>query len=621
MALFTSHFNSMKQNILLLSLLLLLFTTRAQIPTGYYNTAIGSGAALKTQLYNIIKGHTAISYSGLWNAFQVTDKKPDGKVWDMYSNCTFTFGTNQCGTYSFECDCYNREHSWPKSWFGDANPMYTDLFHLYPTDGKVNGMRDNYPFGEVTNPTYTSGNGSKRGPCSYPGYTGVVFEPIDEYKGDFARTYFYMATRYEDIISGWHSNDLNAEAILQANSFPVFEDWFKNMLISWHNADPVSQKEIDRNNAVYTSYQHNRNPYIDHPEYVHQVWGSGAALPEPTNHVASFAAGTLTTTSIPLTWNNNDGAQPADKYLVLINTTGTFSTPADGTPIADDLNLADNSGAYNALHSAQTCTFSSLTPGTTYYFKIFPYTNYGTNINYKTNEVVPTTNATTGNAATLTLSTSTLSGFSYLGTGPSASQSYTLSGVALSPASGALTVSGSTNYEVSTNNTTFNPSVALNYSSSALPLTTLYVRLKAGAAVGNYTENISHSGGSASSVNVSCSGTVSGILPEPTNYPTQFSAHNILLEWNDATGTVEPDGYLIRMSSVSFAAIQAPVDGNTYSSASDFTAPFGQEYIWIKNLTPNTTYYFKMFGYTGSGSGIDYKTDGTVPQVAKQTGL
>lgn len=623
------NFAAMKQNILLFFLIFLFLRASAQIPNGYYNTATGSGAALKTQLYNIIKGHDEKSYNYLWTSFQETDKKSNGKVWDMYSDdpngtppYEFTFITQQCGSYSSENDCYNREHSWPKSWFNEAAPMNSDMFHLYPTDGYVNNRRDNYPFGEVNSPSWTSLNGSKLGPCSYPGYTGTVFEPIDEYKGDFARTYFYMATRYEDIISGWHSNNTNAEAVLQPNNFPVFEDWFLNMLISWHNADPVSQKEIDRNNVVYTSYQHNRNPYIDHPEYVQQVWGSGATLPEPTNHVASFAAGTPTSTSIPLTWNNNDGAQPADKYLVLINTSGTFSTPADGTPIADDLNLADNSGAYNVLHSAQAFTFSSLTPGTTYYFKIFPYTNYGTNINYKTNEVVPTANAITGNTATLSLSTNTLSGFSYLtGAGPSASQSYTISGAALSPASGSLTVSGSTNYEVSTNNSSFNNTITLNYSSSALPTTTLYVRLKAGAAVGTYTQNISHSGGSASNVNVSCSGSVSGVLPEPTNYPTHFSAHNILLEWNDAEGSVQPDGYLIRMSSVSFADIQAPVDGNTYNSASDFTAPSGQEYIWIKNLTPNTTYYFKLFGYTGSGSGIDYKTDGSVPQVAKQTGL
>jgi len=193
-------------------------TLLSQPPTGYYDPATGlSGAALQTALHNIIDNHTAISYDGLWTAFQTTDDNAGGKVWDMYSNCTFTFGTNQCGNYTNECDCYNREHSFPKSWFNDATPMYTDLFHLVPTDGKVNGARGNYPFGEVSAPTYTSGNGSKVGPCSYPDYTGIVFEPIDEYKGDFARNHFYMAVRYADLIANWHSNDPNAEAVLLAN--------------------------------------------------------------------------------------------------------------------------------------------------------------------------------------------------------------------------------------------------------------------------------------------------------------------------------------------------------------------------------------------------------------------
>lgn len=277
----------MKQTFLSILLITIVLIAKTQPPAGYYDNAAGKlGAPLKTALYNIIKDHTSISYTALWTAFQTTDKKPDGKVWDMYSNCTFTFVTNQCGNYSNECDCYNREHSWPKSWFNDATPMYTDMFHLVPTDGKVNGMRSNYPFGEVSSPTYTSGNGSKLGSCSFPGYAGTVFEPVDEYKGDFARNYFYMATRYENIISTWHSNDVNAEAILQPNSYPVFETWFINLLLSWNTSDPVSQKEIDRNNAIYISFQHNRNPYIDHPEYANSVWGTNAGIYEIPAQIA-----------------------------------------------------------------------------------------------------------------------------------------------------------------------------------------------------------------------------------------------------------------------------------------------------------------------------------------------
>lgn len=364
--------------ILLLGFLSFLGSTTllSQPPSGYYNTATGTGEALKTQLFNIINDHTTISYEGLWTAFQTTDENAGGKVWDMYSNCTFTFVTNQCGNYAVECDCYNREHSFPASWFNDATPMYTDLFHLVPTDGKVNQERGNYPFGETNSPVYTSGNGSKRGPCSYPGYTGTVFEPIDAYKGDFARTYFYMATRYEDVVAGWFDNDPEADAVLQPNDFPVFETWFLNMLGEWHVADPVSQKEIDRNNEIYTTYQGNRNPFIDHPEYVYQIWGVGQSLdPEPTNHAASFSAHCIT-----LNWTDATGTVTPDGYLVRMSSTSfeAIATPVDGTSVADDFSNK------NVAYGVGQCIFGSLSPNTLYYFKIFGYTGSGANIDYKT---------------------------------------------------------------------------------------------------------------------------------------------------------------------------------------------------------------------------------------------
>ncbi|PKO95130.1 MAG: nuclease, partial [Bacteroidetes bacterium HGW-Bacteroidetes-9] len=238
-------------------------------PAGYYNTATGTGATLKTQLYAIISsGHSPISYDNLWNAFQTTDVKPNGKVWDMYSDIPdgtppyeYTFISDQCGNYSTEGDCYNREHSWPSSWFGDASPMYTDLFQVIPTDGYVNGIRSNYILAQVATPSYTSMNGSKRGSCATPGYSGTVFEPIDAYKGDFARAYFYMVTRYQNLVVGWSSNATVGD-ILNGTTFPAFETWYLNMLAQWHVNDPVSAKEIARNNAVY-GIQGNRNPYID----------------------------------------------------------------------------------------------------------------------------------------------------------------------------------------------------------------------------------------------------------------------------------------------------------------------------------------------------------------------
>lgn len=277
----------------------IVFATRAlaQIPSGYYDSAQGKDSVeLLVALYNIIKGHTSVSYSSLHTHYQSTDKKSNGKVWDMYSDIPggtppyeFSFtSADQCGNYSGEGDCYNREHSFPQSYFNSASPMQSDLFHLYPTDGYVNGKRSNYPFGEVGTATWTSQNGSKLGTCSAPGYSGTVFEPIDAYKGDFARTYFYMAARYNNVIGSWENNDSqgNSDAILDGTSFPVYETWFLDLMHQWHLQDSVSAKEIARNEAVY-AIQNNRNPFIDHPEWVDSIWyvvhgggGSGVGITE-----------------------------------------------------------------------------------------------------------------------------------------------------------------------------------------------------------------------------------------------------------------------------------------------------------------------------------------------------
>jgi len=245
----------------------------AQIPSGYYASAQGlTGQPLRQALHNIIDGHSQQSYTSLWTHFQQTDKKDNGKVWDMYSDVPggtppyqYTFSSDQCGNYTGEGDCYNREHSWPKSWFNDQYPAYSDLFHLYPTDGYVNSKRSNYPFGEVSNPSWTSQNGSKLGQNTHPGFTGTVFEPIDAYKGDFARTYFYMSTRYYTEDSGWGSNEMVDRSTLREGA--------ASMLMEWHLADPVSEKELERNDAVH-DIQGNRNPFIDHPEYAQQIWGA-----------------------------------------------------------------------------------------------------------------------------------------------------------------------------------------------------------------------------------------------------------------------------------------------------------------------------------------------------------
>ena len=260
----------MRKNVSIWLLLLGIGISNAQPATGYYSAVDGKkGAAVKTALMGAIDGHTQRTYKQLWTDFRTTDCRPDGKVWDMYSSVTnYVFGTDQnTGSFKVEGDNYNREHSMPKSWFHDGYPMYTDLFHLYPTDSYINGMRSNYPFGEVGTVTKQSSGGfSKLGKSSVSGYSGTVFEPNDEYKGDFARTYFYMVTRYENNVAGWSSD------MLGKNAYPAFTDWALGVLLKWHRQDPVSEKEINRNNAVY-GIQKNRNPYIDYPVLAEFVWG------------------------------------------------------------------------------------------------------------------------------------------------------------------------------------------------------------------------------------------------------------------------------------------------------------------------------------------------------------
>lgn len=185
----------------------------------YYQNADGKkGAVLKTALCGIVYnrdegGDLNTAYKALWTHFQTTDARADGKVWDMYSN------------------------------------------------------KRAMTFGETSNPTYKSANDfSKLGPCSYPGYTGTVFEPIDEYKGDFARTYFYMVTCYEEKLADWYASNPESQPTLDGQTYPGLSSWQLAMLMKWAKNDPVSEKEINRNNAVY-AIQKNRNPFIDYPNW------------------------------------------------------------------------------------------------------------------------------------------------------------------------------------------------------------------------------------------------------------------------------------------------------------------------------------------------------------------
>lgn len=261
----------MKSTLLSLLLTLATVSARAQGPNGsntYYANADGKkGAALKTSLAAIIVNPTNVGYDGLYEAYKKTDTRADGYVRDWYSNATnYRHGVDNKGNYNKEGDMYNREHSVPQSWFSGSG-IKSDIVHVLPTDGYVNNRRSNYPFGEVNVATYQSANGySKLGSCKTEGYSGTVFEPNDEIKGDIARIYFYMITRYESSCGSW-GNDVFT------SSYPGLTQWALNMMMRWSKADPVDDREIQRNNAVF-EVQGNRNPYVDYPGLEEYTWGS-----------------------------------------------------------------------------------------------------------------------------------------------------------------------------------------------------------------------------------------------------------------------------------------------------------------------------------------------------------
>lgn len=272
-----------KLNILILGVLYIAcgLTALADIPTGYYSTLNGkSGETLKNTLFNIIRPHTQLQYSLMWTYYHQADVKPNTNnevVWDMYSNDTYYFSSYANGSTRG----MNREHSVPKSWWGNSGSSDdaimsfeagSDLMHLYPSDGAANTAKNYYPLGHVAQSTFD--NGSCK--VGYPetgegGGAQFVFEPADEYKGDFARTYFYMATCYQDYTWKYQYMYLN-----KANSYLSLKPWAYNMLLDWARKDPVSQKEIDRNEVVYR-LQGNRNPFIDDPTLMEYIWGNKMA--------------------------------------------------------------------------------------------------------------------------------------------------------------------------------------------------------------------------------------------------------------------------------------------------------------------------------------------------------
>lgn len=315
-------------------------------PSDYYANALNkSGQSLLTALYNIITSHTNIGYDGLWDAYADTDTDDRGYYIDMYSTYDKYTYSNKCGSYSAIGDCINREHSVPKSWWGSGKqPQYSDIFNIVPTDGYVNNQRSNYPYGVCEGGTRLSNDGyvakGRMGYSTRSGYSGRVFEPDDEYKGDFARAYFYMATCYNDVISNWTQS--GGDAFFAGNSYPVFTTYAIDLLLEWHRLDPVSEKETTRNCYAH-AWQGNRNPYIDHPELAEYIWG---------NKQGQSWTGDGTVVTIPVL------TQPTSGMTINV---GTIAV--DGTSVSTQITVK-GSNLTQALNISVSGTGFSVTPST-----------------------------------------------------------------------------------------------------------------------------------------------------------------------------------------------------------------------------------------------------------------
>ncbi len=343
----------------------------AAAPSTYYNNAKNkSDKALMMALHQIIKGHTKRSYQNLWTDFKTTDCV-GSTIIDRYSTSQYTWSSDQCGNYNGVGDCYNREHSIPNSWWGgsDTDTAYTDLHHMFPVDGWVNNERGNHPFGNCANGT-PKGTG-KLGSCTFNGYSGTVFEVADEYKGDFARVYFYFATRYMSRISDFTSG--TGSVVFSASSYKGLTTWAINQLLAWHRNDPVSTLEMTRNDAVY-GIQHNRNPFVDNPDLVEYIWGNKQGQ----------------------AWGSGGTATP------------TLLAPANGSTV----NVGTHSGS--GVSKAITVSGSNLTKALTVSvsgtgFAVTPSSITATAANNGTTVTVTYTGTATNATGTLTISSSEVS--------------------------------------------------------------------------------------------------------------------------------------------------------------------------------------------------------------------
>ena len=342
----------------------------------------------KTLCTVISTGYVSIGYSSLQSQMYAASSNPTDFVngsnktmEDIYSSKPYKSSDN--GSSASTCGVgWNKEHTVPQSWFGESSPMKSDAFHVYPTDIRMNSLRSSYPYGEnnAAKGCATYGYGSV-GTSTFPGYTGTVFDPGEggeygSYKGDLARTYFYMATRYRttNFTSGSGGTSFTYSGGV-ANLTPYMRD----LMLKWHREDPVSEKELKRNNAIY-AHQHNRNPFIDYPELVEYIWGTKAGQTVVLSALVSAYDGETPPpgpqpeiTKYGVTWSVNGTATLVDSIEENTNILSLPASPvscSETSPVFVGWTDAAISGTTNdapAVLYTKLIQFPAVTEDVTYY--------------------------------------------------------------------------------------------------------------------------------------------------------------------------------------------------------------------------------------------------------------
>lgn len=458
---------------------------------------------------------------------------------------------------------------------------------------------------------------------------------LDDYENEVL--VFYNAYNYDG-----PDMELKISANYDGGGDPTTATWTTESFLStsgyfvWTESGNIDMSAYE-GNAVYVAFQFTSTDAESATWEVDNITISGeediVIVPEPTNYPMDFEA-FAADNDITLFWEDATGTQLPSAYIIFAGTSASLPTPEDGTPVSNDTDLSDGSGALNVAYGMEEIMFADLMQGTTYYFSIYPYTNNGGNIDYKNDGTAPTatedipsapepTNYPTDFLADATTTTINITWAD-------------ASGVQLPEAYIIYANTDQASLPVPADGTAVADDTDISDGSGAINVSygmesTMFADLAMGTT---YYFSIYPYTNSGSNIDFKNDGTSPSamattiIINEPTNYPTSFEAApvstTINLTWADATGDQLPESYIIFAGTS--ASLPTPTDGTPVTDDLDLSdgmgavnVDYGIEEFSFSSLEASTTYYFSIYPYVGSGVDINYKNDGTAPSADAMT--